>query len=640
MTHPLEDLHRFVNELNVRYNIGIPIPPSDLSHAEGRASETPAGRIYRRLEVHFFRGGLETLRTLLEEFDHKAKDFWSSWVKKPQADADTLPRTAYPPLAANLTQRDWLQAIFNEILDQAQMPTTRTFGRVQSGPAAFGCAPPEEGHSVISAQSKRRADVELGDGSKRTKSDLTSDDTTAGPSLFKTSASASYGTHQGGASAQPSRVGKITPAFAKTSMSFQTSFASATTASTGTNPTSFTSTGFSRAGPLPGTQDTIAASTQEHPREAPSPSQGPYFDAPSSTMEDALITSFNEHDVLLGPGKDPRSRNSLLSPTDVSDNSSYPASSCMLEAMRSASRRYDTVGDKPPESSSARIEASIFARSRPSAASEISCTGPYASAYLHWPKFPVWLREAPFPIAWEVTRVAVKCGVDLTSLDNLQYTEDWKARERLHGILWQHPAFQGKLFPAKPDPKAWDTSLASSAALPHDSQAVYAASIDFTSSKTIPFRLTLQPVKLDDSHRLARKYGADRFLELLVPSPDSSNLPNSIAKDNSFFTDLISWISGTHFFCGRRWKAFYTKSGGSRKPVREIQFGPDPKPVFKDRIYFFAENYEDPRFVPVRTERLESISRHKMLHWAFDFNQKSNRNQPILKLFQRTALGR
>lgn len=450
--------------------------------------------------------------------------------------------------------------------------TSRSFGRVQSGPAAFGRNSLEEDQNVTSAQSKRRADCELLDSSKRAKPDVASNVANPAPCLFRNPASA--------ASSRPSSKGnRRVPAVAKSFMSVQKSFASVTTASTSTNATSFTSTIFSGAGPPPGTDDTIEASSQELRRGTPPP-RSSYVSAPSSTMEDALITSFNEHDRPLIPDAGPIPK-------------------------------------------------------------EFSSTAPSASKYLHWPKYPDWLREAPFPIVWEVTRVALHCAVDLKGVKDLQYTEDWKVRERLYGILWQHPAFQGKAFPARPDHMAWDASLASNpAVLPHDAQVVYAASVDFTSNKTKPFRLTLQPVKLDDPHRLARKFGPDRFMELLIPSPDSSNLPNFIAKDDNFFADLIRWLSGTHAFCGRLWKPFYTKSGGSRKPIRDIQFGPDPRPVFKDRIYFFAESHENPRSMAWRADSLQIMARHKMLHWAFDFNQQKNRNQPVLKLFQRTALGK
>lgn len=247
--------------------------------------------------------------------------------------------------------------------------------------------------------------------------------------------------------------------------------------------------------------------------------------------------------------------------------------------------------------------------------------------------FPVWLRDAPFFVAWEVTRIAQHCGVDLQTVD-MKYESSWVNQKQLRAGLWKHSSFQEKAFPESSSAAAWPTSATDSSFLPVDQQVVYSASLDFTSNKNDPLRLTIQPLKLEQSHRLGRRFGADRFLEILLPSPDSSNLPGFIKNrsSESFFENLVRWLADEHLFCGRRWKAFYTKSGGSRKPVRDLQFGPEPKPVYKDRVYFFAQFSESNDFVQTPL--------YKMLDWVLQFNRKPNRDQPILKLFQRIALGK
>lgn len=110
-----------------------------------------------------------------------------------------------------------------------------------------------------------------------------------------------------------------------------------------------------------------------------------------------------------------------------------------------------------------------------------------------------------------------------------------------------------------------------------DKQVVYSAALDFN-NKQNSLHLTIQPLELEQSYRLGRRWGAERFLELLIPSPDSSNLPALIKKhgSNSFFDELIRHLQTGHGFCGRSWKAFCAKSGGSRKPIKDLQFGPDP----------------------------------------------------------------
>lgn len=218
----------------------------------------------------------------------------------------------------------------------------------------------------------------------------------------------------------------------------------------------------------------------------------------------------------------------------------------------------------------------------------------------------------------------------------MTYEPSWTDQKQLRANLWKQSAFQGKAFPESSSVAAWAASLEQSALLPFDQQAVYSASLEFSNNKADPLRLSIQPLKLDQSHRLGRHFGADRFLELLLPSPDSSNLPRYIktksSDSDSFLGDLVKWLVEEQSFCGRRWKAFYTKDGGSRKPVRDLRFGPEPKPIYKDRVYLFAESADCDGFI--RT------SMKSMLDWAFQLRRKHNQNQPVLKLFQRIALGK
>lgn len=219
--------------------------------------------------------------------------------------------------------------------------------------------------------------------------------------------------------------------------------------------------------------------------------------------------------------------------------------------------------------------------------------------------------------------------VDLQS-PSLTYNPQWKNQKLLRSALAE--AFQGKPLPAASDPDAW--AMASSVATGKHNDVVFAASLEFSTMKSdSPLGLKLQPLKLEQPHRLGRKYGADRFLELLVPSPDSSNLP-WFMKDKPFYDELVNWLTKRpHAFCGRRYRPFYLKSGGQRKPLRYLQFGPDPKPVYTDRIFLFAEHGID----MARNEQ-PSTPVESLVSWALDLQTGRNDSQPVLKLFQRLAL--
>lgn len=626
--HPRDDLQRFVNDLNVRYNLGIPIPDPALTPARRREDETSASRIYHRLETHFFRGGIEALTSLLRELDRTAEGYWAPWVKKPKANqSDLLPTPVRPPLAASLDERVWLQDLFNDILDKAQpsMSTPRPFRKSKSGPAAFGGG----------GSPKRPADTELGESLKKAKAD---------PNPGRSSsASASSRLQPASMSARASActsARKIDATPAEPFLRPQTviSFNSASTS----RGTSFASTVFSTTTTKDvaiGTQETIEASTLEQLREPKlasswTCSQQSYIDGPSSTMEDALRKAHRQLETSF-PASNPPSPGTVPS---------YPVSSAVAEALQSAESEVQDV-----RSVNRSISGPIPSKDSSSATAKDGFTVRDGLRGI-WPIFPPWLQTAPFPAAWEVTRIAQHCGVDLADIVDLQPNSTWVDQNELRQALAKHSAFQGKGFPESSAAAAWMVGLEQSAldvawaatasrglepaaSMPLSRQVVYSASLDFKKGSKNTLQLTMYPLKLDLPHRLARRFGADRFLELLVPSPDSSNLPTSVMGQGSFFDELVQWLGVEHAFCGRSWAAFYTKSGGSRKPVRDLQFGPDnQRPVYRERLFFFAgRDHAQPSTLP-------ELPLTTMLAWALDLKRKPNWSQPFLKLFQRISL--
>ncbi|PSR80894.1 RNA dependent RNA polymerase-domain-containing protein [Coniella lustricola] len=346
----------------------------------------------------------------------------------------------------------------------------------------------------------------------------------------------------------------------------------------------------------------------------------------SFTSANTNETSFSS---VFSAAKGPQStQESLPSPTSETQ-----------DALASLARSFDASGDVQP-----RWDYTVQARSEtaPGAGAKISVPDPKAQVQIAtvlkqlesvWPRLPPWLSTAPFSIRWEITRIALSCSVDIATVD-LQDSPDWKEQKAMRMALWKHPAFQGKAFPESSPGPAWAASLDRSL-LAFDQHIVYSASLELakdrgTNSKT-PMQLVLQPLKLDHSHRLSRFYGADRFFDLLVPSPDSVSVRALIKDTESFFKALVLWLIDKHEFCGRIWKAFYTKSGGSRKPQKDLHFGPEQKPMYKERVYFFAEDDQnDPEF--------SRVSLKQMLKWGLSLRTAKNRKQPVLKLFQRLAL--
>ena len=257
------------------------------------------------------------------------------------------------------------------------------------------------------------------------------------------------------------------------------------------------------------------------------------------------------------------------------------------------------------------------------------------------------LENAPFPILWEITRVALHCGVELHHT-NLEYHRDWHDQKSLWRALNGHPAFRNKDFPPKSDERAWQASF--SDFFSRGQAVVFVASMDWARDANGPmFSARLHPLALDDSYRLGRRFGPDRFLELICPSLYSGTVPAFLQDNDDAVDQVIHWlVREPHWFLGRQWAPFYLKDVGYKKPTKEVRLGPEPKPVVKDRIYLFAE--DGSTFTESRAhsrlstkDEVKSGVRTKlklpeMLEWSLELTR--NTEQPCLKLFQRTALGK
>ncbi len=202
----------------------------------------------------------------------------------------------------------------------------------------------------------------------------------------------------------------------------------------------------------------------------------------------------------------------------------------------------------------------------------------------------MWLQNAPFAVSWEVTRIALHCGVDLSRVE-LCYSPEWEDQDRLRKVLWTHPDFAGRPFPEKATAESWKAGLGYLRSAMQI--AVFTAIVDYSKSEKEPlYFLRLQPVHLDRPTRLSRRFGYDRFLELLFPSPaDTSAGSPAALKNEDLKSEILRWlVLMRHSFLGREWAVFFTKDAGYKKPQTRMTLGPEPAQVSKERVYMFAED--------------------------------------------------
>ncbi|KAJ9136867.1 RNA-dependent RNA polymerase [Pleurostoma richardsiae] len=630
------EFDRLIARLNDDYGLGIDLPDQTLSPSRQKSllrseAEHRAHTIYQLLHFQFHSRESGALDRILDDFSHAAKVASQSWVRIPAGGPDTLPKTSKPPRASTDLQTVKLQNLMVAILKEAHppIPLSRPFRSVKSGPAVLqqqsqariSTSPekattlPERSPSRLS--SKRPSGDGIGDfdSSKRAKGQHCSDDS------FQ----------------------RVAKAIDRVPVRPKASGSTALVNVPDLGPTdesSELSAAFSvNDEPPPTSQTTVA--TSSHEGKLPAVSNSRQFSqdsfAPSSGEIRAINESFSEYEASVRADGVPegRPRAQARATSSPSLSTVYSSNIAWSEAMVFDQDR-DILREPVRSTAMEEAEAARSPEDR-SLAARLESVWPLAT-------FPTWLKGAPLAIAWEVTRIALFCGVDLDEV-SLKYSTDWKDQRNLYASLLRHDAFRGKAFPAMSPADVWAASLTDFRVNGHD--VVLSLSIDFSIHNSGPlFCMQLQPLKLEKSHRLSRRFGADRFLEALFPSPYSWKVPAFLKYDESAIGQVIGWLTRErHSFLGRCWAPFYTKDAGYKKATKEVRLGPEPKPVFKERIYLFAEDgigFVSPRLahsLPLKNEPVNARTRSsvsQMLDWALELSK--NGSQPYLKLFQRIAL--
>ncbi|EHK41517.1 hypothetical protein TRIATDRAFT_321718 [Trichoderma atroviride IMI 206040] len=348
-----------------------------------------------------------------------------------------------------------------------------------------------------------------------------------------------------------------------------------------------------------------------------------------------------------------RSNNYPYSQTTVADSFSEATGSSEDEIIPkrfsdfSLREKEDLSGrSKYPNNSQSQVPASSSSQSRQDGS---DCVGkPLEERFAKiWPKLPhPELTEAPLAVIWEITRAALHCNVSLDRFDILyQPSDKWHDQHNLRDTISKHPLFQGKSLPPPSDSAAWETALGKFQT--KAKTIALSAELVYNQDLTGPlYNLRLNPLKLELGHRLARRFGADRFLEIIFPPPSASTdgKPKIIDDDRDSLKKIVGWLIGScHYFLGRFWKPYFVRSVKGKKGLGASK-GPPP-----ERLYLFAYDGDffrppnTPDGIPLLQEAHEMDNRKKMkisdlLRWAISIDNKRNAEQPVTKLFSRLAL--
>lgn len=233
-------------------------------------------------------------------------------------------------------------------------------------------------------------------------------------------------------------------------------------------------------------------------------------------------------------------------------------------------------------------------------------------------------------------------GLQIPDIHMLRdYNALWRFLKRL-------PQLEEKSFPDKCTPKAWTCGLAKWKDDKFEG-LVMSASLKFSPSKTGPlFRIQLKPLTTDRTHRLGRRFGNDRFLEVTLPNLTKTQPPGCTEDDLQMRRkEIIDWIRGLdHEFIGIGWRAFGLKDARSKKINNiELKKADDAENTATHQVFFFAvdgigfQRGQTPPNVNDEPTCRTKFSVEGLLRWLIPFRLEGNQKQPYLKLFSRISLG-
>ncbi|KAG6011752.1 hypothetical protein E4U54_007929 [Claviceps lovelessii] len=273
---------------------------------------------------------------------------------------------------------------------------------------------------------------------------------------------------------------------------------------------------------------------------------------------------------------------------------------------------------------------------------------PRASSH-HWEQrlkgvFPKFgngnFNNAPLPVVWDITRYALHCGVKLDDID-IPYGDPkrWLHQATLRELLSQHEAFQGKHLPEPTSQKDWgnalDPSLSQHGAVRYSGELVPNQDVDGPL-----FTLKLNPPRTQSSHRLTRRFGCDRFLEISMPS--MTDVKRATACPDDSIAEW--WIKGDHYFLGRQWSTFFCKKDDAKSKKRRgaggsLNFSWYTFTLFACNGDSFRTSprgllppHEDARVL----DRRVRVSLSEMIGWAI--GDLKTTDQQVAKLFSRISL--
>ncbi|PKS10356.1 hypothetical protein jhhlp_002107 [Lomentospora prolificans] len=691
----------FIETLNARYGLDIRVPGLHLSpqkRKEGLKTETAkrAHAIHSLVQFLQYKKP-EALEIVREQFQDAAKTLCSRWVPKPGAVPELLPATNALPRASNPTEREELELCLLALLEKIKPNASQPL---------FQPRPEKVARSDVSSTlftvpvTSRPFRKRLSDEAERGRDLKPGED---GPSVSKRAKSALDLVPVRGKVGQPAINRAFDRPLAKEHRSPPADSNGVPTlidlVSANTSYTSVMTDIFSSTSRIE--DDTVVSNSQltqsfdDQERQEPKPdiiSPATAFYIPNYKSRER-VSGFITSDIHRAPSV-------ISEPERTDERTPQPAnvSSSLLEGQKEPNRttviaqnvarqtsiaeifgqdvrKHSPLLTIPPQrndmfmttqalhpSASEVVPREHSGRSQeypavvPSWGSSLDVDsesgepvlGRYAALNLRlqnsWPKLPQGLTRAPLPIIWEVTRAALHCEVELGEL-TMSYDESWHDQAVFDQALRSHPAFRLKSLPGMCSPRVWKSALST---FRDDSRAVtMVMQAKYNDKPSGPFFLfSLEPLKLELGHRLGRRFGSDRFLDVVFPSLSPAERTTAF-KDPGEVDHVRRWISQQqHVVLGRIWYGFFLKDAKIQIKDDEFRWVRSTY-IQRHRVYFFCvnggnfESTTSDNPVPPNEQAMTPAVRTKMelshlMEWAIGLSH--SKADKSLKLFSRLSL--
>jgi len=345
-------------------------------------------------------------------------------------------------------------------------------------------------------------------------------------------------------------------------------------------------------------------------------SEKPHLD----TTGDSFLTEYTDGDIVY-----PK-----LAPVSSSGFGSIDEDELLETSRRFEEVRHQTGTDSsvPPDRRSGPPSAPIEASpGNPSASKTASASGKMSWALRDLPDRglfinnpPEGMKGAPFIVNMQCALIATSNNVQIDSVMS-RYTEAVSTYRGFWEAILNNEHAKSWNLKLRNTENAWQS---------HSDRYIgytFKAQLGFNSrSKGYLFSLKLEPLQRDNSCRLQRKFGSDRFLYLTVPAFERESIPPRFKSEvHKIEEQWDKWLSRDHSFLGRKWRAFHLEDIKKKKSHRSA--AERREEGAKKRVVLFAVEGWD----------IEPIPIGDMLNWFFPF--ADNMEQSFCKAFARLDLG-